>query len=152
MSDLTDAVTQAKKAAFLDAFATMGTITHAATAAGITRRLHYVWMDNDPEYVTAFREAEQKAIEGLEREARRRAIEGTEEPVFHQGQQVGAIRKYSDTLLIFLLKAARPERYRERIDLSIDIRREAERVASDAGLDPEAVLAEAERIVAQSGA
>jgi hypothetical protein len=145
-------VGQAKKAAFLEAYSKLGTITHAAKAAGVPRSSHYEWLQTDPEYRKAYDDAEQQAIEGLEREARRRAIEGTEEPVFHQGQIVGGVRKYSDTLLIFLLKGARPERYRERVDMTVDIRREAERVAAEAGLDPDAVLAEAERIVRASSA
>src|SRR6266699_1263767 len=32
------------------------------------------------------------------------------------GQICGHVRKHSDTLLIFLLKARRPEKYRERIE------------------------------------
>ena len=57
--------------------------------------------------------AREGAADTLEAEARRRAIEGVEEPVFHKGEQVGTLRKYSDVLLIFLLKGARPERYRD---------------------------------------
>jgi hypothetical protein len=34
--------------------------------------------------------------------------------VFHQGQECGQIREYSDTLLIFMLKARRPEKFKER--------------------------------------
>jgi len=41
----------------------------------------------------------------------RRARDGVEEPIFHQGKNVGTVRKYSDTLLIFLLKSHKPERY-----------------------------------------
>jgi hypothetical protein len=33
--------------------------------------------------------------------------------VYYQGAQCGTIREYSDTLLIFLLKAKRPEEFRE---------------------------------------
>ena len=58
----------------------------------------------------------------LEATARRRAIEG------------------SDALLIFLLKAHRPERYRETVDVHVDLRREAERLAPKYGLDVEVVL------------
>ena len=39
--------------------------------------------------------------------------------MFWQGQVVGAVRKYSDTLLIFLLKSRRPEIYRERAEVAI---------------------------------
>ena len=38
--------------------------------------------------------------------------------MFWQGQVVGAVRKYSDTLLIFLLKSRRPEIYRERAEVA----------------------------------
>ena len=68
----------------------------------------------------AFEDAMEEAADLLESEARRRAHDGVEEPVFgslggNQGSgEVGRIRKYSDTLLIFLLKGARPDKYRER--------------------------------------
>ena len=55
----------------------------------------------------------QIGISALEDEAHRRAFEGVPEPVFHQGVECGSVRKYSDTLAIFLLKAHRPEKYRE---------------------------------------
>ena len=52
----------------------------------------------------------------------RRASEGTLKPVFYQGKMCGEIREYSDTLLIFLLKARRPETYRERSDINSTVR------------------------------
>jgi hypothetical protein len=33
--------------------------------------------------------------------------------VFQGGKQVGTVRKYSDTLLMFLLKGIRPQKWRE---------------------------------------
>lgn len=107
------------QAAFLDAFAELGTVTHAAAAAGIDRQTHYNWLESDPEgYGKRFEEAKARAIDKLEREATRRAVEGVDEPVFWQGMQVSTVRKYSDTLLIFLLKGAKPEKYRERYEHS----------------------------------
>jgi hypothetical protein len=38
--------------------------------------------------------------------------------VFYQGQMCATVRKYSDTLLIFLLKGRKPERYREQVEHS----------------------------------
>jgi hypothetical protein len=107
-----------KKPVFLAAYAETGTITAAAKLANISRHTHYDWMKADEEYRVAFADAEEKAIDALEQEARRRAIVGTEEPVYHQGKVVGMIRKYSDTLLIFLLKGNRPGKYRERYEIS----------------------------------
>ncbi len=52
-----------------------------------------------------------RAVAALETEAVRRALEGVEVPVFHQGRECGNTVKHSDTLLMFLLKTLRPERY-----------------------------------------
>jgi hypothetical protein len=49
----------------------------------------------------------------LEDEAVRRAYHGVEEPVFYKGVQCGSVTSYSDTLLMFLLKARKPAVYRD---------------------------------------
>lgn len=108
-----------KKEAFLAAYRENGNITLSAEQIGIARRTHYDWLASDPDYAAAFADAENHAIDRLEQEARRRAVEGTEKPVYQGGKRVGAVREYSDTLLIFLLKGARPEKYRERISTEL---------------------------------
>jgi AcrR family transcriptional regulator len=141
---------QAKKL-FLEAFAgPHPTVSHAAKAAGIGRRTVYDWLERDAEFREAFKSAEQEAFDTLEREAVRRAAEGVEEPVYAGGKQVGSIRKYSDTLLIFLLKGARPSKYRERIDVTIQAREKAQKVADELGVSVDEVMAEAERIAAEA--
>lgn len=137
-----------KRDAFLKAFAETGTLTHAAEAAGCDRSAHYYWMEHDPEYPALFTEAAHRANDSLEREARRRAIEGTEEPIYHNGRVVGAVHKYSDTLLIFLMKGALPSKYRERIDVTMDVTTEVRRLAGELGLDEAEVMAEAQAILA----
>lgn len=107
-----------KQRAFLAAYAELGTVLHAAEAAGINRCTHNAWLA-DPVYAEAFEEAKEAAAERLEREAIRRAVEGVEKPVYQGGQMVGTIREYSDTLLIFTLKGLRPEKYRERFQVSV---------------------------------
>lgn len=104
----------------LAALAETGNVSKAANAAGINRVTHYVWLKEDPEYAAAAEDAMEQAADLLEEEARRRAHDGTDEPVFYQGVQCGTVRKYSDTLLIFLLKAARPERFRERASVVVE--------------------------------
>ena len=106
-------ISQSRKKRFLDAFAQCGVICQAAEMAGITDRSHRSWMAHSEQYRAAFKEAEERAIQVLEVELRRRAVEGFEDPVFYQGKEVGAVRRYSDLLLIFLLKARRPDVYRE---------------------------------------
>lgn len=98
-------ITAAKKTAFLEAFAEVGTVTHAARAVGIDRGTPYRWQATDAEFKKAFEEAKGAVADSLEREAIRRAKEGVAEPVFYKGQEVAKVQRYSDTLLIFLLKA-----------------------------------------------
>jgi len=116
---------------FLEVFRQTCNVRLAADAAGIDRDTAYRHRARDPRFAAAWARAEQDAIDVLEAEARRRAL------------------SMSDTLLIFLLKAHRPDRYRESI--RIDLRREAERLAAELGIDAQAAITEAERIVAQAG-
>ena len=89
----------AKKRA-LAAYAELGIVARACEAAGIARCTWYDWVNSDPEFAQAVREAEEAAIDSLEQEARRRAKAG------------------SDVLLMFCLKAKRPE-YRDRAQIDL---------------------------------
>ena len=62
-------------------------------------------------------EAREEACDALEAEARRRAVEGVRKPVYYRGEIVGTVKEYSDTLLIFLMKGAMPEKYRENVKI-----------------------------------
>lgn len=79
----------------------------------------YNWRSENPEFAQQWESAKEAGVDALEDEARRRAFEGTSEPIFHQGMECGTIQKYSDTLTIFLLKGARPEKYRERVSTEL---------------------------------
>lgn len=100
--------------AFLGALSDTHMVTTAAAAAGIKRTAAYARRQRDLQFAQAWDDIEDQSTETLEREAYRRAAEGVLRPVFQGGDEVGQIREFSDTLLIFLLKARRPERYRER--------------------------------------
>lgn len=111
------------KPAFLAALAATGNITASCDRAGIDRDTFYVHRDRDPEFRAKMRRAIGVATEALEGEARRRAYEGLLRKKFGKGGEplidpdTGeqyAEREYSDTLLIFLLKAHKPRKYRER--------------------------------------
>lgn len=102
----------------LEAYGQLGNITAAAEKVNIERKTHYRWIEKDPKYAKAFEEKTTEAIERLEQEARRRAVDGTLKPVFQNGVQVGTVREFSDTLLIFLLKGANPNKYRDRMEHS----------------------------------
>lgn len=115
-------IRHAKKRAFLAAFAKTGIVGAAAEEAGIHRSSVRIWRAQDPDFAAAYEAAYDEAGDHLEREALRRATLGVEEVVYHQGRPVGTQKRYSDTLLIFLLKGARPEKYRERASVSLDAR------------------------------
>ena len=117
MSDF-PTVRQPKKRAFLAAFARTGIILRAAEMAKVDRHNHARWMREDKTYAKAFGEATDMACDILEEEMRRRGVEGVEEPVYQGGKLVGSVRKYSDVLLIFALKGAMPQKYRERYEHS----------------------------------
>lgn len=109
---------EAWRDSFLAALAAVGNVSEAAKAAGVSRAFVYTERKADPAFAALWDDALDGAADVMEREAFRRAVEGVDEPVFQQGQEIGTIRKYSDTLLIFLLKGARPNKYRERQDVT----------------------------------
>ena len=106
--------TAKKRQAFLAALAETGNILKSSEIARVARRTAYDWKAADPEFADAWERALDIGADALEDEAVRRAVDGVEEPVFYQGKACGVVRKYSDTLLIFLLKGRRPEKYRDR--------------------------------------
>ena len=123
---------------FLAALAESACILHACTLAGVSRTNVYQRRDADPEFAAALASALEDATDALELEARRRALHGVDEPVVYQGELMGVwvnargdivaegtagarqipltVKKYSDALMALLLKAHRPERYRDKVD------------------------------------
>ena len=106
--------TSRRRAAFLKALTDTGNVSAAARAAKASRSRAYQLKAADPGFAAEWADALETAIDALDAEARRRALDGVETPHFHQGRVAGTVRKYSDTLLMFLLRAHRPDRYRER--------------------------------------
>ena len=98
---------------FLDLLRRMGNVSLAAKTVGHSRNAVYRARAKSETFARQWDDAIEEACDVLEAEARRRAFSGVDEPVFHKGEVVGHVRKYSDTLLIFLLKGYRPERFRD---------------------------------------
>ena len=119
-----------QKRAFLTAYANTGKKGFAAELAGIERSTIYTrqWRE-DAQFQEALERAQLMAADLLESEAYRRAVEGVEEPVgWYKGEAGGTVRRYSDLLLIFLLKGIRPDKYRDRMEVrgafaSLDVSR-----------------------------
>jgi hypothetical protein len=108
-------MTTERQSAFLAALsASGGSVSRACAAIDIARETAYRWRSNCPEFAEAWEQAKQLGADVLEDEAIRRAHDGVDEPVFYKGKKLRTtVRKYSDQLLIFLLKGARPDKYRD---------------------------------------
>ncbi|MFN3543736.1 MAG: hypothetical protein ACK4UX_02680 [Thiobacillus sp.] len=111
--------TPEKERAFLAALAETCSVSRACESAGIGRATVYEWRAADPDFAASWEKAKRIGAEALEDECVRRAREGVDEPVFYQGDECGSVRKYSDTLAIFLLKGAMPEKYRENTRMEL---------------------------------
>jgi hypothetical protein len=129
---------QAKRA-FLDDYKLWANISSACTAVGISRNTYYGWLEHDEHFAAALKQADAAATERLEREAYRRAIEGSpyKRTSYWHGEPVGTDEKieYSDNLLMLLLRARRPDLYREKIDATV-----TQVVKTVAGIEPASVL------------
>lgn len=103
-----------RKERFLKELVKRANVSSSAKAAGVDRGTPYRWRESDPEFAEAWDAAVEVAVDALEAEAWRRAATGVLEPVFQKGEQVGHIRRYSDTLMITLLKGHRREKYSDK--------------------------------------
>jgi hypothetical protein len=86
--------------AFLAGLKICPVVSYAARLAKVSRRNVYEQRERFPEFAAAWDDAIAEGIEMLEAEAHSRA------------------RRVSDTLMIFLLKAHKPQMYRERLDIT----------------------------------
>lgn len=114
MANLTK-LTPEKAAKFLTVLADTANVTKAAKTIRMARAYLYQLKAKDKRFSAAWDEAIKHGTAALEDEAARRAMEGTLRPVFYKGEKCGTVREYSDTLLIFLLKARDPEKYTDRV-------------------------------------
>lgn len=105
-----------KKEKFIEALRSTGNISKAAKLVKIDRKTVYNWKEADTAFSKQWEKALDEASDLLEDEAKRRAYEGVKKPIYQGGKRVGFVKEYSDTLLIFLLKGAKPEKYRERFE------------------------------------
>lgn len=100
---------------FLESLRRKANVSRAAADAEIDRKTAYRARESSDVFADEWDDALEEGLDYLEEEARRRAYEGTLKPVFYQGEEVGYVREYSDTLMIFLLKGRRPEVYGDRL-------------------------------------
>lgn len=118
--------------AFISALRNSGNIRASCLAAGVSREMAYKERRRLATFAKRWDEALEESIDLLEAAARQRAL------------------SISDTLLIFLLKAHRPDKYGEKVRLELFIRQTAEQLAAEAGMTADQLIAEAERILAHA--
>lgn len=109
-------ITDAQKRAFLDTLRKGHSVSASARVARFDRSNAYRMQEADVEFAAAWEVAIQEGTDVLEDEAHRRAVLGTLDPVFYKGKKIGNRVEYSDTLIVFLLKARRPDKYREQVN------------------------------------
>jgi len=130
-------LTHAQKERYLRGFAVDCTLTSGCQAAKVAYRTVYKWRETDDEFVLRENALRTALADRLEAEAIRRAYNGYDRPIYQRGELVGVERVYSDQLLTLLLKSLRPEKFRERIDVSGSVEQVVRQVV---GFDPSAVL------------
>lgn len=90
----------------------------SARAVGVPYSTVMRLKQRDADFEAACEDACEEAYDALEAECRRRAFEGTDEPVFYQGAEVGTVRKYSDSLAMFLLKGYRRRKFGDKQEVT----------------------------------
>lgn len=117
-------LTPGRRSQLLDRLESGETVLAIANDFGMSRQALYAHRKKDHDFANAWRDA---AILGakvrlcdLEKEANRRAIEGWLDPIYYRGERVGSIRRFSDRLLMFRIKAeakrAGDNSYVDRVD------------------------------------
>lgn len=91
------------------------TASRAAIEAKAPRQTFYNLRENDENFATAWKAAEESGTDRLEDIVRQRA-EGYEKPLVFKGRKTGqTITEHSDVLAMFMLNGRRPEKFRQNV-------------------------------------
>jgi hypothetical protein len=107
---------------FIETLSNTGNVRVACQAASVDRSEVYRRRGFDQPFRDRWETALDQYVEVLEAELHRRAVQGVEKKKshFYKGKLVGTdtVREFSDVLLIFRLKALRPDVYRDRYEVT----------------------------------
>ena len=109
-----------KDGRFFAALSDGASVSQAARRANYGRASVYEWREADESFRAAWDEALEEGTDLLEDEAFRRAHDGVPKPIFYKGDRIDTVHEHSDTLTIFLLKARRPDKFKERTAATLD--------------------------------
>lgn len=107
------------KPLFLYTLQETGHVGRACIAAGISRNTAYTHRRDESDFARAWDVSLEDAAWSLEDEAWRRAREGVDEPIVYQGMVIGTQKRYSDTLLMFMLKGIKPDKFADKLVVRI---------------------------------
>lgn len=113
--------TVAVKRAFLEVFTRLGTVWRGCQAAQISRTQVYKWLKNDAVFAEAFTVAEAEFADRLEDAILGRATRGVQKGIYYKGKRIDTVTEYSDRLGELAMKAHKPEKYREHVDLNANV-------------------------------
>ena len=128
-----------KQRAFLAAFSVCGQLSKAKEIAGVGFWSHHGWLKSTPAYHEAYDTAKKMASDNIESEAIRRAMHGTRKLRFYKNKMIMVPKldvhgqpvvdahtggwimepyieiEYSDSLMNSVLKAHKPDKYRDKV-------------------------------------
>ncbi len=102
------------RARFFEHLSESCNVTLSAKAIGMSRSHMHTLRRNDKTFAKEWDNAIEIATDALEHAARKRAMDGYQRPIYQRGELVGHEPCFSDALMITLLKAHRPEKFRDK--------------------------------------
>jgi len=103
---------------FLQLIASGYTKTGACLVLKMSVAMIDIARDLDEDFEQAWILAQEEQADLIEQTALERALQGVDKPVWFQGEQVGTDKQYDNNLLITMLKAAKPEKYKDRKEVT----------------------------------
>ena len=114
-------MTPKAKEKYLERLMMGDSMTEAADAIGVARQTPYTTKVEDPAFAAMVEMANEIGCEtNLVPVAINRARDGWEEPVFHQGEECGTIRRFDNNLLWKLIQA-KSKAYRAALPRGVDL-------------------------------
>lgn len=110
--------TPEKQSQFLEALRNSCNVSRSCELVGISSATAYNLKRDFPSFAEKWQEAIDYAADTLEESARNRAL-GMQEAVYHQGVVVGHKTVYSDAMTALLLRAHRPQKFRDNASVEM---------------------------------
>lgn len=105
---------------FIEALRELGHVGKACELAKVSKQTVYNYRRDDKEFEKAWDLAIEDAAWSLEDEAWRRGRDGVDKPIVYKGIITGTMKEYSDTLLMFMLKGIKPDKFADRFVIKVD--------------------------------